>query len=142
MEKLRVLFADDNTEVLETVSRLVDGEFDKVAAVSDGESAVEAVCSLDPDLAVLDISMPILDGLKAAARLQEMGTRAKVLFLTVHHDPEYLDAAFSAGARGYVLKPRLGTDLLLALQEVSLGRTFVAPPLNVPECPEVLRACR
>lgn len=140
MKKLRILLADDNLTVLETISRLLDGQFDTVAAVLDGKSAIEAVGRLDPDLVVLDISMPILDGLKTAARLRESGARAKVVFLTVHDDADYIEAAFSVGARGYVLKPRLQTDLLPALQEVLQGRTFVSGPVSVvQECPGIPR---
>jgi DNA-binding NarL/FixJ family response regulator len=111
------------------VSKLLRSGFDVVATAANGESAIDAVARLGPDLLVLDISMPILDGFKTAARLQESGSRAKVLFLTVHDDPDFVDAAFSVGARGYVLKSRLGIDLVPALQEVLLGRTFVSPPL-------------
>jgi len=130
MASPRVVLADDQEEILETVSRVLRSDFDIVAAVPDGESAIEAVARLDPDLVVLDISMPILNGLEAASLLQESGSKAKVIFLTVHDDPDYVEAAFSVGARGYVLKARLGIDLLPAVREALQGRTFVSPPLN------------
>lgn len=130
MPSARVLLADDQEEMLEAVSKFLRRDYDIVAAVQNGESVLEAVSRLDPDLLVLDISMPILNGLEAAARLQESGSRANVLFLTVHDDVDYVEAALSAGARGYVLKERLGTDLLPALREVSQGRIFVSPSLN------------
>jgi len=126
----RVVLADDQREMLDAVSNALGGDFDVVSTVADGASAIESVARLDPDLLVLDISMPILDGLKAAARIRESGSRVKVLFLTVHDDPDYVEAAFSAGARAYVLKARLGTDLLPALRAVLQGRTFVSRPLN------------
>jgi DNA-binding NarL/FixJ family response regulator len=92
--------------------------------VRDGAGVIDAVSQFDPDLVVLDISMPVLNGLEAAARLQESGCRAKLLFLTVHNERDYMDAAFSAGASGYALKPRLGIDLLPAIREVLRGCTF------------------
>ncbi len=130
MQKVRVLLADDQQEILEAVSRLVDGEFSVVAVVKDGQQAIEAAARLDPDLLVLDISMPILTGIEAATRLRQSGSRANVIFLTVYSYPDYVEAAFSAGGLGYVLKSRLALDLIPAMREVSRGRTFVSPPLN------------
>jgi len=112
------LLADDQQEILETASRMFDGEFDIVATAQDGEGAIEAAARLDPDLLVLDISMPVLSGIEAAAQLKESACRAKVVFLTVHDDPDYVEAAFSVGAVGYVLKRRLAVDLLPAIREV------------------------
>jgi DNA-binding NarL/FixJ family response regulator len=126
----RILLADDQSEIFKTVTELLDGEFDIVATVQDGERAIAAVARLDPDLLVLDISMPVLNGIEAASRLKESACRAKVIFLTVHDDPDYVAAAFSAGALGYVLKPRLAVDLLPAVREVLQGHTFVSPPLR------------
>jgi DNA-binding NarL/FixJ family response regulator len=127
MECVRMLLADDRQEILDAVSQLVDGQYDIAARVNNGEQVIEAVARLDPDLLVLDISMPVLTGIEAAARLKESGCRAKVVFLTVHDDPDYVEAAFSVGACGYVLKTRLGMDLLPALREVLQDRTFVSP---------------
>jgi DNA-binding NarL/FixJ family response regulator len=127
MECVRILLADDRQEILDAVSQLVDGQYDIAATVNDGEQVIGAVARLDPDLLVLDISMPVLTGIEAAARLKESGCRAKVVFLTVHDDPDYVEAAFSVGACGYVLKTRLGMDLLPALREVLQDRTFVSP---------------
>jgi len=122
--RLRVVVADDREEILATVSNILHREFEIVATVGDGASLIEAVEGLDPDLVVVDVSMPVLNGFEAASRLQESHYRAKVLFLTVHNDPDYVEAAFSAGASGYVLKPRLGIDLLPAIREVLRGGTF------------------
>jgi DNA-binding NarL/FixJ family response regulator len=127
---VRVLLADDQPEMLQEISQLLDGEFSIVAAVEDGEQVVEAVQRLDPDLLVLDISMPVLSGLEAAARLKlkESACRAKLVFVTVHQDPDYVEAAFAVGALGYVLKSRLAVDLLPAIRAALEGRTFVSPP--------------
>jgi len=130
VERVRILLADDQQEMLETPSQLFDGEFDIVATAQDGQGAIEAVARLDPDLLVLDITMPVLSGIGAAARLKKSGCRAKVIFLTVHDDPDYVEAAFAVGGLGYVLKPRLTVDLLPAMRAVMHGHTFVSPPLG------------
>jgi len=129
--RVRVVLADDQPRVLETIVQLLDEEFDVVAAVQDGERAIEAADRLNPDLLLLDISMPVLSGIEAAARLgiNESACQAKLIFVTVHQDPDYVEAAFEAGARGYVLKHRLALDLLPAIHEVLQGRTFVSPPM-------------
>ena len=101
-------------------------ECDVVAAVEDGKQAVAAVLALDPDVLVMDISMPVLDGLQAARDLQKAKCRAKIVFLTIHEDHDYVDAAFSAGAVGYVTKARLSTDLVPAILEAMQGHTFVS----------------
>lgn len=130
MVKLRFVIADDQHEVLDAVSSVLEEQFDIVATARSGESAIEAATRLNPDLVVLDISMPGMSGLEAASRLRESGSKAKVIFLTVHDDPDYVEAAFAAGGLGYVLKSRLGTDLLPAIQQVSQGGKFVSPPLH------------
>ena|SRR5215469_2035723 len=126
---VRVLLADDQQGVLDAISHLLESEFDIVAAVENGQRVLEAVDCLDPDLLVLDISMPVLNGIEAAARLnlKEASCKAKLIFVTVHQDPDYIEAAFAVGARGYVLKSRLAVDLLPAIREVLEGRTFVSP---------------
>jgi CheY-like chemotaxis protein len=82
--RIRILLADDQREILETVARLLKDEFDVIVTVANGERAIEAAVRLAPDLVVLDISMPVLNGIDAAACLKESGSRAKVIFLTVH----------------------------------------------------------
>src|SRR5882672_2828764 len=108
--RIRILLADDQQEMREVVARLLEDEFDVIAAVANGERVIEAAVRLAPDLFVLDISMPVLNGIEAAACLKESGSRAKVIFLTVNEDPYIVEAAISVGARGYVLKQRLTTD--------------------------------
>jgi DNA-binding NarL/FixJ family response regulator len=129
--KIRILLADDQQEMLEIVARLLEDEFDVIAAVADGERVIEAAVRLAPDLLVLDISMPILNGIEAASCLNESGSRAKVIFLTVNEDPVIVEAAFSVGARGYVLKQRLATDLIPAIRYVLHDRMFVYPSVRI-----------
>lgn len=122
--KIRILLADDQQEMLEAVTRLLEDEFDIVAAVENGEDAIEAVENLNPDLLVLDISMPVLNGLEAASRLQSSASGTKVIFLTVHEDIDFVEAAFLAGALGYVLKGRLTIELIPAIREALQGHVF------------------
>jgi DNA-binding NarL/FixJ family response regulator len=129
--RIRILLADDQREILETVARLLEDEFDIVATVANGVRAIEAAVRLAPDLIVLDISMPVLNGMEAAFQLKELGSRAKVVFLTVHEDPVLIEAALSVGARGYVLKQRLATDLIPAIRQVLDDLIFVSASVRI-----------
>ena len=106
--------------------RVIVEECEVVAAVEDGRQAVAAVLALDPDVLVIDISMPVMDGLQAARQLQKARCRARVVFLTIHEDQDYVAAAFAAGALGYVIKGRLSTDLVPAILEAMRGHSFVS----------------
>jgi DNA-binding NarL/FixJ family response regulator len=130
---VRVLLADDNPSMLQAARRILEPEFQVVGTVNAGEALLEAADALRPDVFILDISMGMLNGLEAARLLIRTGSKAKIVFLTVHQDQEFVEEAFSVGALGYVVKPRLGTDLLLAVREALMGRTFVSPDLRVPK---------
>jgi DNA-binding NarL/FixJ family response regulator len=127
VDPVRVLLADDHAEFLEATTRLLEPEFIIVQTVGDGQALLEEAARLEPEVVVLDISMPVLNGIQAARRLKAAGSRAKIIFLTVHQHPDYVDAALATGAQGYVVKCRLASDLLLALREVLAGRLFVSP---------------
>lgn len=127
MNRPRVLLADDEPGFIAASARLLEPEFEVVKTVGDGQQAVEEAPGLNPDLVVLDISMPALNGIEAARQLRSAGCQAKIVFLTVHREPEYVEAGFAAGASGYVLKSRLVSDLPLALREVLACRSFVSP---------------
>ena len=127
---VRVLLADDHQAMLDRVEALVSGEFTVVAAVNDGGEAVSAAARLQPDVLVLDISMPDVNGLEAAVRAKEAGSTAAVVFLTVHHEPEFLEAAWAAGALGYVRKSHLASDLIPAIRAAVDGRRFVSASLD------------
>ena len=130
---VRVLLADDNPSMLQAARRILEPEFQVVGTVNAGEALLEAADALRPDVFILDISMGMLNGLEAARLLARSESKAKIVFLTVHQDQEFVEEAFSVGALGYVVKPRLGTDLLLAVREALMGRTFVSPDLRVPK---------
>ena len=126
MGKVRVLLADDHEAILARLRSILGEDFDVVGAVSNGQDAVEQVQRLDPDVLVIDIAMPILDGLHAVSKLRGKRCRTKFVFLTVHEDSDFIAAAFSAGASGYVTKSHVSTDLVPAILEVLEGRTFVS----------------
>lgn len=128
---VRVLLADDSPSMLQAARGILEPEFQIVGTVDDGQAVLEAMESLKPDVLILDISMGVMNGLEAARLLTRIGSKAKIVFLTVHHDREFVEEAFSAGALGYVIKPRLGSDLLVAVRQAMIGHTFVSPDLIV-----------
>ena len=121
-----MLLADDHEEVLARVRVILGEEFDIVNAVNNGRDAIEETERLDPDVLVIDISMPILNGLQAASKLRETNLRTKIVFLTVHEDPDFVAAALAAGASAYVTKEDVTTDLLPAIYEVLQGGTYIS----------------
>ena len=127
----RVLLADDNDPILSQVARLLQPEFHVVGTASNGRDLLEAAQRIRPDLIVCDITMPLLDGFEAARRLRNSGATAKIVFLTVHDDSDYLREGLSVGATGYVIKDNLLTDLSHALHEALAGRQFVSASPNL-----------
>jgi len=122
----RVLLVDDNAAMLDRAARVLSGACLIVGTAADGESALESVKSLNPDIVVLDISMPGMSGFEVATRLRERGSTAAVVFLTVHADEEFVQAAQAAGGIGYVIKPRLASDLMTAVVSAAARRPFVS----------------
>jgi DNA-binding NarL/FixJ family response regulator len=118
----RVLLADDDAGILKAVSRTLAIDFEVVTAVSDGRQALDSVARLDPDAVVLDISMPGLNGLQTAQELKRSGSRAKIVFLTMHQDDELVSDAIRCGASGYVLKTFAPSELTEALHDALAGR--------------------
>jgi DNA-binding NarL/FixJ family response regulator len=133
LNRIRVLLADDNENFLAVVVRILEPEFEVARKVGDGQSLIAEAARFKPDLLILDISMPLLNGIDAAQKLNATGSRAKIVFLTVHEDPEYVRAALAAGALGYVVKHRLATDLVTALKEVLAGRRFISPSISMEQ---------
>jgi DNA-binding NarL/FixJ family response regulator len=110
----------------ERVVRVLESDFDMLDAVADGQAFLDAAAELKPDLCLLDISMPIINGIEAAAQLKQRGSDSKIVFLSIHEDPDFVRAAFDAGASAYVIKRRLASDLLQAVREALAGRTFTS----------------
>ena len=122
--KPRIVIADDHNRMLEEVSRLLTRKFEVVAAVENGALAVLRVMDLKPDIVVLDIHMPMMGGIEAARELIRLGSSAKIIFLTIETDPEYVGVATAMGA-SYVIKAHIH-DLIIAIDEALAGRTFVS----------------
>jgi DNA-binding NarL/FixJ family response regulator len=116
MDRPRVLLADDHQAILDRVSHQLADEFEIVATLLDGQAALDATLVLKPDALVLDISMPRMSGLEVAKRLSALPNPPRIVFLTVHEDPDFMDAAEGVGAAGYVLKRNLLTQLAGALR--------------------------
>lgn len=128
---LRVLIADDNKEMRNTVVRLLEGEFEVVGTVGDGRALVEAESRLHPHIGIIDISMPVMSGIEAAIEIRKTGSEMKIVFLTVNEDTDFVTAALETGATGYVIKRNMVTDLISALKETNEGRTFISPCLPI-----------
>ena len=126
MTRKRVLVADDLAPVLATVGTLLRPSFDVVDMVSDGRAALEATLKLEPDLVVLDISMPLMSGIEVAEELTRQGNKAKIVFLTVHEDRDILNTCRAAGGLGYVIKVLMDTDLVSAMNEALAGHMFTS----------------
>src|SRR5262245_23730582 len=111
MPRYRVVIADDHPAMLERVSEILSHDYEVVAAVGDGRAAIDAAAALLPDVVVLDISMPVLNGFEAAARLSSCARAPRIVFLTMHDDQAFVEAARSVGACGYVLKRTVAAQL-------------------------------
>jgi len=125
----RVLLADDHTLVLEAFTSLLESEYEIVGAVLDGRELLAVAPKLQPDIIVLDISMPHLNGLDAASKLLSR-LDVKLVFLTVNEDPDMVAEAFRIGAKGYLLKSSAASELFQAIQVVLEGGTYVTPVLT------------
>ncbi len=135
MTQIRVLVADDQTQVLSAVTTLLKDSFDIIGRVSDGLAAVETVRKLKPDLLVLDISMPGMNGIDVARELKKSNSATKIVFLTVHEEPDILANCFAAGGLGYVVKVLMDSDLIPAMNEALAGRVFVSRFSSLQESP-------
>jgi DNA-binding NarL/FixJ family response regulator len=126
----RVLLADDHTIVADGLRSLLAEHFDLVGTVRDGVALVEAAHRLRPDVIVSDIGMPVLSGLDALRRLNEETPRPRMIFLTMHADPDLATEAFRAGAAGYLVKHAAGEELINAIHEVLRGRFYLSPMIT------------
>ena len=127
MKRTRILIADDHKMFAQGLQGLLEDEFELVGIVADGQALVDAAQLLQPDVVVVDISMPVLNGLDAVRRLRELGSSAKVIFLTMHADDRLLAEAFRCGGVGYVLKQSAGEDLIHAIKQALAGHKYVTP---------------
>jgi DNA-binding NarL/FixJ family response regulator len=129
MKRPRVLLADDHQMVAEGLRRVLEPLFEVVGIVSDGRELVSAARTLDPDVAVIDVSMPSLNGIEAARQMRVAGCRARIVFLTMYREVAYAARAMQAGASGYVLKHSAASELVTAIQEAVKGGTYITPQI-------------
>jgi DNA-binding NarL/FixJ family response regulator len=130
--KPRVLLADDHTSMRTAVEGILQPDFDVIGSVADGRAAFEAVHRFLPDILVLDVAMPVLNGTDVARRLKIEGCKTKVVFLSVSTDVDQVTACFAAGGNAYVSKMSILNDLIYAIKEVLAGRTFVSAEISFP----------
>jgi len=124
--KLRILAADDNARFLQKMISILGTDFDVVASAADGQSALECIRNCRPDIAVLDLEMPLLNGIDVARALISQGLNSKVIICSVETDAEIVNAALALGVMGYVFKSKIESDLVSAVRRVAVGQPFVS----------------
>ena len=129
MKRPRVLLADDHTLLLEAFRKLLEPAYDVVGTVKDGLALLDAAPALKPDVILIDMSMPRLNGLEAGRRLRQMMPRVKLIFLTMNEDPDLAAEAIRNGASGYLLKTCAASELLDAIQAALRGELYVTPKM-------------
>ena len=127
MHKPRILLADDHALVLEGFRRILEGHYDLVGTVGDGRALLEAAKTLQPDVVILDVSMPLLNGIDAAVQLKKICPQAKIIVMTMHADTDYVRSAFEAGASAYILKRSAVDELEQAIRAVLAGHSYITP---------------
>ncbi len=132
MYKTKVLLADDHTIVREGIRALLDSreDIEVIGEAEDGKQAVERARQLVPDIVLIDITMPNLNGIEAARQIKKANPDIKLLFLTAHDNKEYVHQIFQAGASGYLLKDFAVSDLISAINAVKKGDIFLSPPIS------------
>ena len=140
MHPIRLVLADDHSIVLEGLKRLLESDFELAGTASDGRELVAAVVRLRPDVAVVDISMPGLNGLEAARQIRQVASRTKIVFLTVHADPNFVFEALRAGALGYVLKRSAPSEIVEAIRRACGGLRYISPSLPRDTIDSLLRS--
>lgn len=129
MNRPRVLIADDHTLICEALRNMIEPKYQVVGIVNDGMALLEVAPALNPDVVLLDVLMPLLNGLDAGSQLRRSMPRVKLIYLTMSADCDVATEAFRAGASGYLLKASEGPELLKAIQEVLEGGRYITPPV-------------
>jgi DNA-binding NarL/FixJ family response regulator len=127
MGRTRVLLADDHRMLREALAQLLEPSCQVVGAVADGRALLDSAAALQPDVVVVDIGMPLLNGLDAARQLKQTMPQVKIVMLTVNEDPDLAAEAIRAGASSYLLKNSAAAELIQAIQEAMQGRTYITP---------------
>jgi DNA-binding NarL/FixJ family response regulator len=140
--KPRIVLADDHMIFTDGLKVLLEPAFEIVAVVDNGRTAIKAVRTFNPDAIILDISMPLLNGIDTAREIRKFNSEVKIVFLTMHSDLQYVEEAFDAGASGYVIKHSATFDLRLAVREALRGRAYITPGIADSGVDTVLRGFR
>ncbi len=127
MQRTRVVLADDHKLILDALKNLIEPEFQVVGTFGDGHALVEAAPELKPQVIVLDVGMPTMNGISAGQRLKQSMPNVKLIYLTMNQDPDLAAEAFRLGAKGYLLKSSAGSELVDALRAVVRGGSYVTP---------------
>ena len=127
MKRPRVILADDHTLMLDALKTLLEPEFEVVGTFADGRDLLDGAAELSPNVIVLDVGMPVMNGLIAGQKLKQAMPLVKLVYLTMNHDPDIAGEAFRLGASGYLLKQSAGAELLRAIREVARGGYYVTP---------------
>jgi DNA-binding NarL/FixJ family response regulator len=128
--KPRLLIADDHRLVVEGLAKIVEGECEIVGVVSNGREVVAAAMEKEPDVILLDITMPLLNGIEAGRQIKREKPNIKIIFVTMQLNRDYVREAFEAGGSGYVLKQAAASELMMAIHEVQQGRFFLSPMIS------------
>ncbi len=130
MKRSRILLADDHALMLDGFSKLLEPKYAVVGTAENGKALVEAAIRLEPELIILDITMPLLNGIDAAREIRKHLPHVKLLFVTMHTSPTYLQAALDAGANGYAVKSSGRSEILAAVESVLGGARYIAPEIG------------
>ena len=130
MKRIQLLVADDHVMFAQGLESLLREEFDLLGTAENGEELVAATTRLQPDVILVDISMPVLNGFDAVRRIRQTGSEAKIIFLTMHDDATLVAEAFRCGASGYILKQAAGEELVTAIRQVAQGNNYLSPLLT------------
>jgi two-component system response regulator NreC len=132
MDKIRILLADDHTILRNGIRSLLEDEHDMevVGEAEDGRAAVSLACQLQPEVVIMDIAMPLLNGLEATRQIKREAPQVKVLILTMHDNEEYIRQVLGAGAMGYILKDAAARELISAIRSVQRGEAILSPAVT------------
>src|SRR5215831_15840496 len=130
MKRIRIVLADDHTMICDGFRKLLEPEYEVVGTAGDGRALLKAAVDLKPDVVLVDVGMPLLNGLDAGRELKKSMPGVKIVFLTMNPDPDFASEAFRIGASGYLLKTSQGDELLLAIRKAIKGISYVTPQID------------